>query len=425
VSDTRCTKPHKNLYGISLYYGTLTMSAALVSAFYDVSDILYQNRKNQQCLLNQQRTTIVTGERRILGAQAGLRMAPSPDSGHSSPVLGMPRELAIRKLDRSMSEPVDLRKAPCMSMGLGPQQQQQLQQLQNLPPQVQPQPSSRYKTELCRPFEENGHCKYGDKCQFAHGGHELRSLSRHPKYKTELCRTFHTIGFCPYGPRCHFIHNEDLRRLSQISQQKVAQQQRDAHAVHQQSPMSPAPTPIYGLSHPTAIQRPKALSFNVTLPVIRDSMMVRDSLGSCADSPPASVTDSPTMSPTFGGYEDLDYMHMPSAFSPPPPQSAPPALHQHQQHFTFPGDEALFAPLMRPLNVQTDTQSAYTPSAFDTQSALVSALNALQLQRQHESAPPSPPESDSGDSGVSCGSPLDISRGLRLPIFSQLSSSPD
>lgn len=72
--------------------------------------------------------------------------------------------------------------------------------------------SSRYKTELCRPFEENGICKYGDKCQFAHGMHELRSLSRHPKYKTELCRTFHTIGFCPYGPRCHFIHNSEERR---------------------------------------------------------------------------------------------------------------------------------------------------------------------------------------------------------------------
>ncbi|XP_017540172.1 mRNA decay activator protein ZFP36L1b [Pygocentrus nattereri] len=72
--------------------------------------------------------------------------------------------------------------------------------------------SSRYKTELCRPFEESGSCKYGDKCQFAHGQHELRSLSRHPKYKTELCRTFHTIGFCPYGPRCHFIHNAEERR---------------------------------------------------------------------------------------------------------------------------------------------------------------------------------------------------------------------
>ena len=76
------------------------------------------------------------------------------------------------------------------------------------------QNSSRYKTELCRPFEESGSCKYGDKCQFAHGEHELRSLSRHPKYKTELCRTYHTVGFCPYGPRCHFIHNPEERRLA-------------------------------------------------------------------------------------------------------------------------------------------------------------------------------------------------------------------
>eukprot|EP00118_Oscarella_pearsei_P003234 m.13509 g.13509 ORF g.13509 m.13509 type:complete len:309 (+) comp24947_c0_seq2:2897-3823(+) len=71
--------------------------------------------------------------------------------------------------------------------------------------------SSRYKTELCRPFAEVGSCKYGDKCQFAHGIFELRPLVRHPKYKTELCRTFHAIGFCPYGPRCHFVHNLDER----------------------------------------------------------------------------------------------------------------------------------------------------------------------------------------------------------------------
>lgn len=69
--------------------------------------------------------------------------------------------------------------------------------------------SGRYKTELCRPFDETGECKYGEKCQFAHGVQELRQLPRHPKYKTELCRTFHTTGFCPYGPRCHFIHKEE------------------------------------------------------------------------------------------------------------------------------------------------------------------------------------------------------------------------
>jgi len=68
----------------------------------------------------------------------------------------------------------------------------------------------RYKTELCRSYEETGgSCRYGDKCQFAHGTSELRTIDRHPRYKTQLCRTFHTRGFCAYGPRCHFIHNVD------------------------------------------------------------------------------------------------------------------------------------------------------------------------------------------------------------------------
>lgn len=77
--------------------------------------------------------------------------------------------------------------------------------------------SSRYKTELCRSFSENGLCKYGGKCQFAHGPEELRDLSRHPKYKTEPCRTFHTIGFCPYGIRCHFVHNNEEEKKHSFS----------------------------------------------------------------------------------------------------------------------------------------------------------------------------------------------------------------
>lgn len=45
-----------------------------------------------------------------------------------------------------------------------------------------------YKTELCRSWEEKGSCRYGNKCQFAHGEEELRKVPRHPKYKTEICR---------------------------------------------------------------------------------------------------------------------------------------------------------------------------------------------------------------------------------------------
>ncbi|CAF1262889.1 unnamed protein product [Didymodactylos carnosus] len=79
---------------------------------------------------------------------------------------------------------------------------------------------ARYKTELCRPFNETGKCKYGEKCQFAHGFQEMRQLTRHPKYKTEYCRTFHTTGY--YGPRCHFIHDiSEARTHDDEMEQKI------------------------------------------------------------------------------------------------------------------------------------------------------------------------------------------------------------
>ncbi|KAJ8663624.1 hypothetical protein O0I10_000870 [Lichtheimia ornata] len=65
-----------------------------------------------------------------------------------------------------------------------------------------------YKTEMCRNWNEIGHCRYGRKCRFAHGEHELRMIQRHARYKTEICRTYHRTGTCLYGVRCTFIHDE-------------------------------------------------------------------------------------------------------------------------------------------------------------------------------------------------------------------------
>ncbi|KAI0823072.1 hypothetical protein BC628DRAFT_1409365 [Trametes gibbosa] len=66
-----------------------------------------------------------------------------------------------------------------------------------------------YKTELCRSWEEKGSCRYGAKCQFAHGEEELRKVQRHPKVSDyHAFRTFWVSGSCPYGKRCCFIHTE-------------------------------------------------------------------------------------------------------------------------------------------------------------------------------------------------------------------------
>lgn len=69
--------------------------------------------------------------------------------------------------------------------------------------------AARYKTELCRSYQEGGECRFGAACTFAHGPEELRPVPRHPLYKTELCRTYHQHGYCQYGTRCHFIHDAD------------------------------------------------------------------------------------------------------------------------------------------------------------------------------------------------------------------------
>lgn len=133
--------------------------------------------------------------------------------------------------------------------------------------------ASRYKTEMCRPYEETGHCRYGFKCQFAHGAHELRNLNRHPKYKTELCRTFHSTGFCSYGQRCNFIHNDDERLPSPPVAVTAAQQQ-----------LTAVSSPIDSLL--VRGSRPRALSIAA--------------MGSAGDSPASSISgDSPSSSPGY------------------------------------------------------------------------------------------------------------------------------
>ncbi|KAM4694794.1 mRNA decay activator protein ZFP36L2 [Discoglossus pictus] len=253
--------------------------------------------------------------------------------------------------------------------------------------------STRYKTELCRPFEESGSCKYGEKCQFAHGFHELRSLTRHPKYKTELCRTFHTIGFCPYGPRCHFIHNAEERRLAPGGTSDSRVQPRDGLSLHQSRPK---------LHH--------SLSFSGF---------------------PNHHLDSPLM-------------ESPTSRTPPPQGSnslyceellSPDMLSCANNAFTFSGPLQT-ANLSGVLCPATNNNPAYYKQQ---QPPSPPPLNFQPLRRLSESpvfdAPPSPPESisdresylsgslSSGSLSGSDSPTLDSNR--RLPIFSRLSISDD
>ena len=65
----------------------------------------------------------------------------------------------------------------------------------------------KYKTELCKYYEINGFCKYGDCCAYAHGIENLRSkVTNTTAYRTKKCMQFFENGYCPYGNRCQFAH---------------------------------------------------------------------------------------------------------------------------------------------------------------------------------------------------------------------------
>ncbi|XP_057315164.1 mRNA decay activator protein ZFP36L2-B-like isoform X2 [Hydractinia symbiolongicarpus] len=187
------------------------MSTALVSAFYDINDVIQQSK---------QRPTMLDLRQRLLDRKPNNLLIPRRHSTNSSTLTASP--LTKPTLSPTSSSFYPMPPSPkdqFLGGTASPLSIRERAQSASFQEELEAQHrkrsatnSSRYKTELCRPFEENGTCKYGDKCQFAHGFHELRGLNRHPKYKTEFCRTYHTIGFCPYGPRCHFIHNDEEKR---------------------------------------------------------------------------------------------------------------------------------------------------------------------------------------------------------------------
>lgn len=122
---------------------------------------------------------------------------------------------------------------------------------------------AKYKTSLCKIFNSPGGCRFGDKCNFAHGPEELRSkgavfgMSGYDdgsgmfgsdaaqaygyggadvagpamyganaqkreadptRFKTSLCKAFEQHGVCRYGEQCTFAHGAgELRAKGPMS----------------------------------------------------------------------------------------------------------------------------------------------------------------------------------------------------------------
>lgn len=380
------------------------MSTALVSAFYDVGDVLY-NHKNVSSLM--QAKTQMRGDTmsRAVGTPINGSNGAHLLRRHSTSTTGTTSPISNNINGNSLFTSQQSLEAMYNKENLNNKPRDRALSESDRNNQTRNQNSSRYKTELCRPFEENGTCKYGDKCQFAHGIHELRVLSRHPKYKTELCRTFHTVGFCPYGPRCHFIHNPDERKLS-------------------------SPGPSSKSPRERTIERPKLLSF-ASAPALGS--------GGELTPPPMSVCDSPL------------------------PLTPPPALDFLTQdellatltnHAMCLGQVQDFGPLLSPSALSPTMQGPFSPAPSSPFIPLqpinddleqLAALRETRQMRQNSSSvffpqdepapinnhfrPPSPPESLSDPESLAdttmtstspTGSPVGLRLG-RLPIFRGMS----
>ena len=79
---------------------------------------------------------------------------------------------------------------------------------------------------MCKHYNTPQGCSYGNKCQFAHGPQDLRSLQgqgqglvggdqgkKNPlNFKIVKCKNFEKDGTCKYGSHCTFAHGDnDLR----------------------------------------------------------------------------------------------------------------------------------------------------------------------------------------------------------------------
>ena len=102
----------------------------------------------------------------------------------------------------------------------------------------------RYKTMMCKNYNTEHGCQYGDKCQFAHGVEELRSFNANGQafpsqlpspmdqlqksimnYKIVKCKNFEKDGVCKYGAHCSFAHGDaELRsKVDPLTQQQLLQ----------------------------------------------------------------------------------------------------------------------------------------------------------------------------------------------------------
>jgi len=181
----------------------------------------------------------------------------------------------------------------------------------------------KFKTEMCRNFSQTGICRYGDKCQFAHGLQDLRARRLPLQYKTRICRTYSQSGHCPYGNKCRFIHgNENDLMALQLHEELVA----------------------IGL---TPEQATVALPWAAQISELAEKQLMAAAAAAQFASPPlpplppgqpplpALPPGQPPLPPSHGLALPSNRPPLPPGVQPPLPPGAPPPLHLGIQHLNL------------------------------------------------------------------------------------------
>ena len=92
--------------------------------------------------------------------------------------------------------------------------------------------NNTYKTKLCRFFQENGDCKFGDNCRYAHNSNELNAQGGNPNnFRNYNDRPYNNRRFNNYNDRPYnnrrfndrgnFNNNNNGHRDNDLSKTKL------------------------------------------------------------------------------------------------------------------------------------------------------------------------------------------------------------
>ncbi|KAK1386009.1 hypothetical protein POM88_023744 [Heracleum sosnowskyi] len=155
-----------------------------------------------------------------------------------------------------------------------------------------------YKTESCRSWEDFGSCRYGTKCQFAHGKEELRPtrFSNKSKSEAQMCKSY-SSGSGSYGSKSRLSYEQINLPASGTDFPFTTASLRSQTVSQNNSPASATDSPVSVISSRTQTVLPikleKAMNCAGNGPSTPQTVSQNNSPASAKDSPVFAIPSKP------------------------------------------------------------------------------------------------------------------------------------